>query len=264
MMGSFLFKYVPGDFQVAVHIANTNNLGGGYAFNEAGLLARLFTAGTNGTDMGAPFVLGNSTNNDGNPQFNGETWVGFTKFDEFGFGTYARKNIDNKEYQFTQTPQGSPDNWLLIVRQNFTNFYFYERATNTAPWILTPNKTSFSGALGALPDFAGQPMQVGIQLTPYTPGPLGAQFEHFMLDVESGAILSIQISGGNVVITWPPLPGTLQTTLSVNPVNWQPVGVTPAVVNGLYTVSLPISHATSFFPSCAVGLSNKKCECFQE
>jgi hypothetical protein len=245
--GFFLFKYVPGDFQIAVHIANTNNLGGNFAYNEAGLLARLYTAGTNGTDIGAPFVLGNSTNNDGNAEFNGETWVGFTKFDEFGFGTYARKNIDNKEYQFTQTPQGSPDNWLLIFRQNFTNFYFFERATNTAPWILTPGKTSFSGASGALSDFAGQPMQVGIQLTPYLVGPWGAQFEHFMLDVESGAILSIQISGGNAVISWPLLPGTLQRTASLSPVNWQPVGVTPAYANGFYSVTLPLSQATSSF-----------------
>jgi hypothetical protein len=136
---------------------------------------------------------------------------------------------------------------LLIYRQNFTNFYFFERATNTAPWILTPGKTAFKGASGALPDFAGQPMQVGIQLTPYTSGPLSAQFEHFMLDVQSGSLLTISVSGGNAVISWPLLPGTLQRTVSLNPINWQPVGVSPVFANGLYTVTLPISQATSSF-----------------
>jgi len=244
--GFFLFKYVPGDFQTVVHVLNYQIS----AYNEAGLLARLYTAGTNGTDIGSPFVLGASTNADGDAQFNGETWVGFTKFDEFNIGTYARKNIDNKEYQFGQNNQNSPDNWLLILRQNLTNFFFYERATNTVPWHATPGKVAFSGS-GALPDFAGQPMQVGIQMTPYTPGPgpeLYAQFEHFMLDVESGSPLTIRVSGGNVVITWPPIPGTLQFTLSLSPTNWQPVGIMPSLVNGVYTVSVPISpNSDSFF-----------------
>jgi hypothetical protein len=246
--GFFLFKYVGGDFQTVVHVLNYTVS----AYNEAGLLARLYTAGTNGTDIGSPFVLGNSTNADGNAQFNGETWVGFTKFDEFNIGTYARKNIDNKEYQFGQNNQNSPDNWLLILRQNLTNFFFYERATVTAPWHATPGKVAFSGS-GALSDFTGQPLQVGIQMTPYTPGPapgqeLSAQFDHFMLNVESGSPLSIRVSGGNVVITWPPIPGTLQFKTSLSQINWQPVGVSPSLVNGLYTVSLPISlNSASFF-----------------
>jgi hypothetical protein len=242
--GFFLFKYVPGDFQAAVHIANTNNLGGAWGFNEAGLLARLYSTGTNGTDLGAPYTLGTVTNG----TVNFETWVGFTKFDEFGFGTYARKNIANIEFQFTQPNPGSPDNWLLILRQNHTNFYFYERATNTAPWALTPKKTSFSGAGGALPDFAGQPMQVGIQLTPYTPGPLMAQFEHFMLDVESGSGLQISNgSGGNVIVSWPPIPGQLQSSTNVVPTSWQNVPGSPVLGPNGYSLSVPLSGRTMFF-----------------
>jgi regulation of enolase protein 1 (concanavalin A-like superfamily) len=244
--GFFLFKYVPGDFQIAVHVLNYQIL----AYNEAGLLARLYSAGTNGTDIGAPFVLGNSTNAAGNAQFNGETWVGFTKFDEFNIGTYARKNIDNDEFQYGQNNQNSPDNWLLILRQNDTNFFFFERATNTEPWRLTPGRVSFSGSL-ALPDFAGQPMQVGLQMTPYdlVPGlDMYGQFEHFMLDRTSGSPLSIVQSGANVIVSWPPIPGTLQTSLLVSPTSWSTVPGTPTLVNGQYQMTIPIApHNTSFF-----------------
>src|SRR5204863_8124650 len=187
--GFFLFKYIPGDFQVAVHIVRYDIA----AFNEVGLMARVYSTGTNGTDLGAPFVLGPP---------NGETWVGFTKFDENfggpGIGTYARKNINNAEFQFTQPGNGSPDNWLMIVRQNGTNFYFYERATNNAPWHVTPNRTSFSpDGAGALLDFVGQPMQVGIQVTPYTANPLSGQFEHFLLDVPNSQLQLKIVNNGN-------------------------------------------------------------------
>ncbi|HWV99228.1 MAG TPA: hypothetical protein VNZ64_05985 [Candidatus Acidoferrum sp.] len=45
--GSFLFKYVPGDFQVAVHLLNMDTT----AYNQPGLLARAFSAGTNGNAL---------------------------------------------------------------------------------------------------------------------------------------------------------------------------------------------------------------------
>jgi hypothetical protein len=241
--GFFLFKYVPGDFQAVVHVLDYQIS----AYNEAGLLARLYSTGTNGTDIGAPFELGTTTNADGNAFFNAETWVGFTKFDEFNIGTYARKNIDNKEYQFGQNNQNSPDNWLLILRQNLTNFFFYERATNTLPWRLTPAKLSFSGS-GALPDFAGQPMQVGIQVTPYLAG-LYAQFEHFMLNVESGLILQARIQEGNIILNWPADPKSkLQSTGSLHPSNWQPVlGAPPTLGTNGYSLSLPVAPGGQFF-----------------
>jgi len=245
--GFFLFKYEPGDFQAVVHVLSYTIS----AYNEAGLLARLYSTGTNGTDLGAPFVLGNTTNAAGNAVFNGETWVGFTKFDEFAIGTYGRKNIDSDEFQFGQNNQNSPDNWLLILRQGLTNFFFYERATNTAPWHATPGKLSFSGST-ALPDFAGQPMQVGIQLTPYTPGPVGtnlsAQFEHYMLDTESGLTLHYTVSGGNITLSWLADPNAkLQSTTTLTPPNWQPVPGTPTLgVNG-YSLTLPIGPGNLFF-----------------
>jgi hypothetical protein len=239
--GFFLFKYIPGDFQMVVHVLSYQIS----AYNEAGILARLYSLGTNGTDFGAPFVLGTSTNGAGNTVNNGETWVGFTKFDEFTIGTYGRKNIDDDEFQFGQNNQNSPDNWLLLVRQNATNFFFYERATNTQPWRLTPGKLNFSGS-GALPDFAGQPLQVGIQVTPYTPS-LYAQFEHFMLD-SAPATLQVSRSGGNITLSWPAVPGVvLKSTPTLVPPNWQPVGGTPSVAGAVYSLTLPATDATRFF-----------------
>jgi hypothetical protein len=239
--GFFLFKYVPGDFQMVVHVLNYQIS----AYNEAGTLARLYSLGTNGTDFGAPFVLGTTTNAAGNTAINGETWVGFTKFDEFSIGTYGRKNIDNDEFQFTQNNQNSPDNWLLLVRQNETNFFFYERATATEPWRLTPGKLSFAGT-GALPDFASQPMQVGIQVTPYLPT-LFSQFEHFMLD-SAPATLQVSGSGGNITLSWPAVPGVvLKSTSTLNPPNWQPVGGTPSVAGAIYSLTLPTTSSARFF-----------------
>jgi len=110
---------------------------------------------------------------------------------------------------------------------------------------LTPGKLSFSGS-GALPDFAGQPMQVGIQVTPYLPD-LYAQLEHFMLDRTSGSPLTIVQSGANVIVSWPPIPGTLQTSLLVSPTSWSTVPGSPTLVNGQYQMTVPISHSTSFF-----------------
>ena len=237
--GFFLFKYVPGDFQAAVHCKDFQIA----IYQEVGLLARGYSFGTNGTDRGAPFGRGLAT------PTSAEYWMGFTKFDEYGIGTYARRNLNNVEEQFTQLPTGpggnfapSPDNWLLIIRQG-TNFTFFQRDTNTEPWRLTPSQLT----LGA-PVFAGMPMQVGIQQTPYTADGLYGIYEHFMLDTTTGSPLSITQAGANVNITWPPIPGTLQYSLGVSPASWQPVtGVTPVFTNGRYMVTLPITAAPGYF-----------------
>jgi hypothetical protein len=245
--GFFLFKYVPGDFQAVVHVL-TYDIS---AYNEAGILARLYTTGINGTNLGAPFVLGNTTNDLGNAVFNGETWVGFTKFDEFAVGTYGRKNINDHEFQFGQNNQNTTDNWLLIIRQQDTNFFFYERTTNTEPWRLTPGKLAFTGSL-ALPDFAGRPMQVGIQMTPYTGGPPGspltATFEHYMLNLEAGLPLQYSASGGNINLSWGPDPNAkLLSSPSLSSPNWQPVPGTPVMgING-FSLSVPIGPGNQFF-----------------
>jgi regulation of enolase protein 1 (concanavalin A-like superfamily) len=240
--GFFLYKYVPEDFQMAVHIKQYQNL----AFSFPGIGARAFSYGTNGTDIGAPLELGFTTNAQGAP-INGESWVNFTRFDEFGFGTYARLNLSNVVLQSTQNNPNNGDNWLLIIRDHGTNFNFFERATNTAPWRLTPLRTSYS-----VPRFAGLPMQVGIQWMTFNRGGVAspgllARFDSFMLDA-LGPTLQADHLGDNIVLSWAAAPGwTLQSTPAVAPTNWQPVGGTPVLSGSRYTLSLPATSPAAFF-----------------
>jgi hypothetical protein len=196
---------------MAVHIIDYDIIN--YTF--PGLGARAYSKGTNGTDVGAPFDLGLT---------NGESWVSFTRFDEFGIGTYARLNIDNAVLQSTQPNPANGDNWLLIIRQNGTNFNFYERASSTDPWKLTPLRTSYQ-----VPQFAGVPMQVGIQFAQYTGAPAAAHFDNFMLDVIKPApILQVNLSGQNVVLSWPDAPGAiLQSSTALLPANGRPCPAHP-------------------------------------
>ena len=236
--GFFLFKYVPGDFQAAVHCKDFQIA----IYQEVGLLGRGYSFGTNGTDKGAPFGRGLAATN------SAEYWMGFTKFDEYNIGTYARRNLNNVEEQFTQLPTGpggdfapSPDNWLLIIRQG-TTFTFFQRDTNTEPWRLTPGNVSLNA-----PVFAGMPMQVGIQQTPYTATDLYGIYEHFMLDTTTGSPLTITLSGSNVILSWPPIPATLQYNTSVVSTSWQPVGGTPVLGPRGYSQTVPLGPGPVFF-----------------
>jgi hypothetical protein len=235
--GFFLFKYVPADFQMAVHISQYEIV----AFTFPGIGARAYSFGTNGTDIGAPFDIGFGTNGPAN----GECWVNFTRFDEFGIGTYPRLNFDNVVLQSIQLNPNNGDNWLLMIRDHGTNFNFYERATNTAPWRLTPNRTSYS-----VSQFDGQPMQVGIQWMTFNRGAAGqdfARFDSFMLDIGLPSI-EIRLSGANVILSWPAAPGwDVQGTTSLSPANWQAVPGTRTASYGRYSLTLPASGGSRFF-----------------
>jgi hypothetical protein len=239
--GFFLFKYVPGDFQVATHINNFNVA----AYNQPGLLARAYTTGTNGTDIGSPFVLGTTTNAGGGAVVNGESWISFTRFDEFGIGTYARQNLDGFVLESTQPDQGDGSFWLLMVRSGGMNFNFYKRTTNTVPWQAIPLGTSYQ-----VPQFAGIPMQVGLMSGAWD-GAGGNQntvaYDAYMLDYTTAPPLQISAQGANIVVTWPADPSlVLQSTTTLNPSNWQTVAAVPTLgVNG-YSVTLP-NTGTLFF-----------------
>jgi hypothetical protein len=235
--GFFLFKYVPGDFQAAVHINYFDIVN--YTF--PGIGARAYSWGTNGTDVGSPFDLGFGTNG----PVNGESWVNFTRFDEFGIGTYARLNLDNGVLQSTQSNPNNGDNWLLIIRDHGTNFNFYERATNNAPWRLTPNRTSY-----AVPVFAGQPMQVGIQWMGFGGGtPAEAQFDHFMLNASLATLNVTPLGNGTIALSWPAVPGViLQKTSNLTPpVTWLNVPGSPTLNAGIASLILPDSGVPTFF-----------------
>jgi hypothetical protein len=247
--GFFLFKYVPGDFQVATHVNPPYDNGG---YNQSGVLARAYSTGTNGTDLGAPFVLGPSIDAAGNPETNAESWIDLTRFDENfggpGIGTYARENLDGNVLESTQPASGDGELWLLITRTGWTNFAFYMRQTNTAPWQPVPLGTTYQ-----VPEFLGVPMQVGLMDGPWngTSGPGGThtvRFDSYMLDYTTAPSPSVAVVGGNVIVTWAADPNlVLQSTVNINPSNWQNVPGTPTLgVNG-YSLTLPITAVHQFF-----------------
>jgi hypothetical protein len=240
--GFFLFKYVPGDFQMAVHI-HTFQVA---AYNQPGILARAYSTGTNRTDLGSPFVLGITTNFNGVVETNsGESWVDLSRFDEYGIGTYARENTDGAVVESTQPDSGDGDFWLLIVRSQGVNFNFYKRATNTAPWQLLPLQTSYQE-----PTFAGVPMQVGIMAGPWTGTSgtaLNVQYDYFMLDA-AAPILQASRSSTNVNLSWPAVPGfVVQQTPSLRSANWQPVSGTLITNAESFSISVPMTNAATFF-----------------
>jgi hypothetical protein len=245
--GTFLFKYVPGDFQMSIHI---NNYSDTINYTIPSIMARAYSVSTNGgapntgATVGAPLdglYLGPP------PPDTGECYVRMARFDEYGIGTYPEITIDNQSDQATQPGQGDGQNWLLLVRQNYTNFNVYQRLTNNQPWHLTPNKTSFSNA-----KFAGVPMQVGITLSTFNAGVASyVQFDSFMLDAAlEGNPLQVSSAAGFITITWNDYPGAvLQSSPSLDPAtaNWQPVGTAPTYGNGVASVTLAVPSTGNLF-----------------
>ena len=182
----------------------------------------------------------------------GETWVSFTRFDLYGIGTYARKNLNNAVTQSTQ-PGGfnganttSDTNlWLLILRQNATNFLFFQRQRATDPWVPTPNDTTYD-----ITNFAGLPLQVGLLAGGFDSGNLvTVGFDSFMLDESFTApTLQVSVTGGRVSLSWPSGGDfTLHYTASLSPANWLPVATLPTTANGTSTVTLPATNSAAFF-----------------
>lgn len=254
--GLFIFRYVPGDFQMAIHILTNDYLttlgpdpGGAFSYNQPGLLARAYAADTNG-NIGAP--LGTIIPNANGTNDQGEYWVSFCRFDEFTIGTYPRQTIDGGvstlgvggTTQSGQTGEQSDMNfWLLIVRSKGTEFDFYRRLNETDPWRQVTNKTHYS-----ISQFTGRPMQVGIMAGPWSGATRTVHFEKFMLDSTTGSLLQINVSGGNAILSWPPIRGaTLESTTTLVPTNWQPVPGTPALAPNGYSLTVPLGPGPRFF-----------------
>jgi hypothetical protein len=241
--GFFLFKYVPGDFQMAIHI---NNYSDTVNYSIPSIMARAYSVSTNGgaantgATVGAPLDGFGPTDTPGG----GECYVRMARFDEYGIGTYPEITIDDNSDQTTQPDPFDNQNWLLLVRQNYTNFNVYQRSTNKEPWHLTPNKTSFANA-----KFAGVPMQVGIAFADFNSVYGYVQFDSFMLDAAlEGTLLQVSSAGGFITITWAEYPGAvLQSSPSLSPANWQPVSTAPTYNTGTAMVTLPIGNGNLFF-----------------
>ncbi len=239
--GFFLFKYVPGDFQMAVHIKYFTQAD----FNQPGLLARAYAA-TNavlGQPLGYEVPGFNGTNNES------EYWVSLVRFDKYNIGTYTRLNIDAMANPNLQPDQGDTNNWLLIVRSSGTNFSFYKKLNLTDPWRNLPLKTVYH-----VPQFAGRPMQVGLMAGPwnFAPAPPNTvAFDGFMLDLTTSE-LSLQISDNHddtVIVSWPADPDSvLQSTPTLVPPDWQPVVGTPALgSDGRFHLSVPMTEGAQYY-----------------
>lgn len=219
----FLFKYAPADFQMAVQIVDFES----DDFNNPGLLARAFVEG------------GSSWTNNGA----GEDWVSWTRFDQFGIGTYARLTLNNGTAINTQ-PLNNGQYYLLMTREGGTTFRFYQRTNITDAWVPAPSGTTYTE-----PTFANLAMQVGLISPTFNNGgiPRYTQFAHFMLDI-AGPILRATPAGANVILSWPAAPGfVLQSSPAVAPTSWSNVPGTPVYNNGQYELTLPATSAAAFF-----------------
>ena len=233
----FLFKYVLGDFQMAIHI---NNYSDTVNYTIPSIMARAYSISTNGGAPNTGAILGAPLDGISAGGVGQECTVRMARFDEYGIGTYPEITIDAASQQLTQPGQGDGQNWLLLVRQNYTNFYVYQRSTNNQPWHLTPNKTTMSSA-----KFAGLPVQVGMTLSTYSDNAGSyVQYDSFMLDVLP---LQVSYAGGNVTVAWTETAATLQSSPSLNPANWQIVSTAPTIANGVATVTLPLGPNEAFF-----------------
>lgn len=67
--------------------------------------------------------------------------------------------------------------------------------------------------------------------------------------VVTPATLSIQLTNGSVVISWPTSASgyTLETKATLSTPDWSPVGNAPVVVDDRYNVTLPATNPTAFF-----------------
>ncbi|HXC99794.1 MAG TPA: hypothetical protein VN048_10660 [Verrucomicrobiae bacterium] len=232
--GFFLFKYVPDDFQMAVHIsASLLDTNGApiAAYNYPGLLARPYRISTNGIP-GAPFYTNVP-----------DSFVTWARFDEFGIGTRAELIIRGGTTSLPSADVGDEQRWLLMVRHNGTNFTFYQKANLTDPWQPGPTGQQFN-----VTNFVNLPMQVGIMEGGFDSGNVvTGQFDSFSLDLGQ-PILDVSSSGRNIILSWPALSGyTLQSTLGLAPSSWQPVLTSPTTVDGLNTVTLPATNNAAYF-----------------
>ena len=209
--GFFLFKVVPGDFSVTVHVVSPYNNAG---YNTAGLQARAFSAG-------------------GDPFGGSENYVSWTRFDEFNYPNYLRNEVNGGVAQINPGNYPNTNYWLRIDRVKGTNFLFYEKATKAGTWNLISFPAPISGNTLRRTDLAGQPMQVGIMHATFG-GQIGVQFTDFTLSVSNASIVTPPAaptwlvaapnayagldlswapaagSAGSVVVVWPATDGIVK------------------------------------------------------
>jgi hypothetical protein len=224
--GFLLLKNINGNFQTSIHVLAATD-GNFPPLNNAnvGLMARA-AASTNGGNIAAA----------------GESWVSWSRFDLFGIQTDGRSTLAGATTRL-ETRDGSTNYWLLLVRQG-NNILMLERPTTLDPWLL--RTTTPRG------DFAGVPLQVGIQGAMFSDTTGTTLFDHFMLD-GTAALPRLQFSHGpgTLSMSWPTSYAGYQLQ-SANSVGvgsvWSPVTTgTTVVTNGVITVTEPTTSGTLFY-----------------
>lgn len=186
--GFYLFKVVPGDFSMSVHVVSPFN---NSAYNTAGLQARAFAA-------------------NGDPYGGSENFVSWTRFDEYSFANYLRSEVNGGVAQINPGDYPNTNYWLRMDRVSSTNFLFYQKSTKTGAWQLKSFPAPVSGTVLHRPDLAGLPLQVGIIHATFN-GQLGVQFTDFSLtesNVTFAAMpspatgLTLTTNAGGLNVSW--------------------------------------------------------------
>ncbi len=192
--GFYLFKAVPGDFSMSVHVVSPFNNAG---YNTAGLQARAFAAG-------------------GDPYGGSENFVSWTRFDDYNFANYLRSEVNGGVAQINPGDYPNTNYWLRIDRVRGTNFLFYQKATKAGAWQLETFPAPVSGTVLRRPDLAGLPLQVGIIHATFN-GQLGVQFTDFSLTESNVAFaaapspatgLTVVTNAGGLNVSWAPGAGS--------------------------------------------------------
>ncbi|HEV2437594.1 MAG TPA: DUF5695 domain-containing protein [Verrucomicrobiae bacterium] len=212
--GFYLFKVVPGDFSMSVHVVSPFN---NAAYNTAGLQARAFAAG-------------------GDPYGGSENFVSWTRFDEYNFANYLRSEVNGGVAQINPGDYPNTNYWLRIDRVRGTNFLFYQKATKTGAWQLVSFPAPVSGTVLTRPDLAGLPLQVGIIHATFN-GQLGVQFTDFNLTESNVTFatapspatgLTVVTNAGGLNVTWQPGSGSAGSLVVMWPGTNSPVKEMPA------------------------------------
>jgi hypothetical protein len=157
--GFLLYKTVYGDFQAIVHMMTPYSA---TPYNCAGLMARAAGPG-------------------GNPFGGTENYVGWFRFDEFGFGNYARNTVNSgSSNQNPSDGVGADTYWIMLERVG-NQFNTYYRATEPISgvdevWNPTPANCNF-----LRDDLNGVPVQVGIMQATFSGNSPIVNFEKFSI-----------------------------------------------------------------------------------
>jgi hypothetical protein len=170
--GFLLFKVITGDFDMSVRVVTPFNSN---AYNLPGLMVRAFGP------EGSP---------DPNNAENSFLWA---RFNEFSIANMLKNNVNGVK---TDTGEGIYPNtnyWLRITRAG-NKFTVYEKGPATAAWT---NVASLTRA-----DFAGLPLEVGIEQADYAGGSsLPAQFASFSLTVSNQIVGTVPTADTDLLIT---------------------------------------------------------------